>query len=354
MQDTHAAVTPASVPGGPAARARRSSTRRAASSVSARRPGLLALLVILLLAGAARADTATPTSQPVPVEVQTSVEPKSVTIGTPFRYTIRIVADQETELVIPQLAGQIGDFQVIDFGSVPPHEEKGRVVLENWYSLLTYEPGDAIVPGPTVQYRIPGSDLERVAAPDALVMVQSLLDVPGQIAPADVRDIKGPVAVPRDYRPLLWLAGGLLAAGGLAALLYRVINRRRQASIVVPRPAHEIALEALAKLHAARLLEAGRHEEYYVRLSDIVRSYLELRFHLRAPEMTTEEFLQEAQRDPQLAPAQRSLLGNFLSEADLVKFARYVPAPDDAERAYRAAREFVQSTAPPEVPRVAA
>ena len=91
-----------------------------------------------------------------------------------------------------------------------------------------------------------------------------------------------------------------------------------------------------------------------MRLSDIVRSYLEGRFHLRAPEMTTEEFLQAAQRDPQLAPPQRSLLGTFLSEADLVKFARYVPAADDSERAYRAAREFVQSTAPPEVPRVAA
>lgn len=321
---------------------------------SASRAPTLFVAVLALSTAVLAADPTPPAQPPPPVDIQTSVEPKSVTIGTPFRYTMRIVADKETELVIPQLAGQIGDFQVIDFGSEPPHEENGRVVLENWYSLLTYQPGDAIVPGPTVQYRVPGSDLERVAAPDALVMVQSLLDVPGQTAPADVRDIKGPVAVPRDYRPLVWLAAGLLAAAALAVLLYRLVNRRRPASSVAPRPAHEIALEALAKLHAARLLEAGRHEAFYVRLSDIVRTYLEVRFHLRAPEMTTEEFLQEAQRDPQLAPPQRSLLGNFLSEADLVKFARYVPAPDDAERAYRAAREFVESTAPPEVPRVAA
>ena len=112
----------------------------------------------------------------------------------------------------------------------------------------------------------------------------------------------------------------------LVAVLYRLINRRRRVPAVAPRPVHEVALEALAKLHAARLLEAGRHEEFYVRLSDIVRTYLEARFHLRAPEMTTEEFLQAAQRDPQLTPPQRSLLGTFLSEADLVKFARYVPA----------------------------
>jgi hypothetical protein len=282
------------------------------------------------------------------------VEPKAVTIGTPFRYTMRITADEGVELMVPQLAGQIADFQIIDFGSPPPRQEKGRVVLEPWYTLLTYKAGDAIVPGPTVQYRLPGADLESVAAPDALVMVQSLLDRPGATPPADVRDIKPPRAVPHDYRPLLWIAAGVLGVVALGAVFYRFLNARRRAPVVAPRPAHELALEALAKLHAARLLDAGRHDEFYVRLSDIVRSYLEVRFHLRAPEMTTEEFLQAAQRDPQLTPPQRSLLGNFLSEADLVKFARYVPASDDAERAYRAAREFVASTAPLEVPRVAA
>jgi hypothetical protein len=310
--------------------------------------------VLALVAVAHAADPTTPGAQPAPVAIETAVEPRSVTIGTPFRYTMRITAEQDLELIVPQLAGQIGDFQVIDFGSPPPREERGRVVLEPWYTLLTYTPGDALVPGPTVQYRLPGSDLESVAAPDALVMVQSLLDKPGATPPADVRDIKAPAAVPRDYRPLLWLALAGLGAIALAALLYRLINKRRSALIAPPRPAHEIALEALTKLHAARLLEAGREQEFYVRLSAIVRAYLEARFHLRAPEMTTEEFLQVAQRDPQLAPPQRSLLGNFLSEADLVKFARYVPASDDAERAYRAAREFVASTAAPEVPRVAA
>ena len=162
----------------------------------------------MLLVGRSVADIATPAAQPAPVDIHTSVEPKSVTIGTPFRYTMRITADKEIELVVPQLVGEIGDFQVVDFGSVPPREEKGRVVLEQWYTLLTYKPGDAIVPGPSVQYRVPGGELQSVAAPDALVIVQSLLDTPGGTPPSDVRDIKGPVAVPHDYRPLLWVRRG--------------------------------------------------------------------------------------------------------------------------------------------------
>jgi hypothetical protein len=289
-----------------------------------------------------------------PVSITANVEPKTVTIGTPFRYTLKVDAEKEIELVIPQFAGQIGDFQVIDFGGEPPREEKGRVLIERWFTLLTYEAGDAIVPGPTIQYRVPGSDLESIAAPDALVIVQSLLDTPEGKQAADVRDIKGPVAVPRDYTPLVWIALGVAGLAAAIAALFWLLNRRQQARMVPPRPAHEVALEALARLHAARLLEGGRHAEFYVRLSAIVRDYLETRFHLRAPEMTTEEFLQAAHRDPQLTPGQRALLGQFLAEADLVKFARHVPAAEESERAYRAAREFVESTALRETPRVAA
>jgi len=317
--------------------------------------GAATLACVLALSMRARAaEPATPPAQPAPVDIQTTVTPKSVTIGTPFRYVLRIAADKDVELVVPQLAGQIGNFEITDFGVAPPREEKGRTILERWYTLVTYTPGDAIVQGPTIQFRTAGSDLQNIAAPDALVAVQSLLDRPGP-TPADVRDIKNPVAVPKDYRPLLWIGGALVAVAALIIVLYRVLNRgRRGAPAPPPRPAHEVALEALAKLHAARLLEGGRHEEFYVRLSSIVRTYLEMRFHLRAPEMTTEEFLQAAQRDPQLAPPQRSALGTFLSEADLVKFARYVPAAEDGERAYRAGRQFVASTAPSEVSRAMA
>ena len=286
-----------------------------------------------------------PAARP-PVGVETSVDPSSVTIGTPLRYTLRLTADAETELVVPALAGQIGAFQVVDFGGAPPRDEGGQVVVEHWFTLVTYDVGDHIVPGPTVQYRVPGGELQSVAAPDAIVIVQSLVAAAGATPANDVRDIKGPVAVPRDYRPLLWIGAALVLLLGLVAWLYHWLNRPRRTVLPPARPAHEVALEALSRLHVAHLLETGRQEEFYVRLSAIVREYLESRFHVRAPEMTTEEFLPAAQRNPQLSNPQRSLLAHFLAEADLVKFARHHPAVPDAERAYMAAREFVHSTAP--------
>ena len=65
----------------------------------------------------------------------------------------------------------------------------------------------------------------------------------------------------------------------------------------------------------------------------------------RAPEMTTEEFLAATARGGALEPAHRTLLGGFLVESDLVKFARHVPSVDDSDRAFVAAERFVADTA---------
>lgn len=306
------------------------------------------LLAGLTLLGAAAAQP----PPAAPVEARVRLEARPVTIGTPFRYTLEVGAPADVEVIVPQLAGQLGELQIVDFGREPDRQADGRTIREHWYTLVTYATGEHVLPGPSLQYRGPDGALRTVAAPDATVIVQSVLDA-AATPPADVRDIRGPVEVPRDYTPLLWIAAGVAGLLLLVWLLLRRLRRPAAPPGVPPRPAHELAIEALARLRAARLVEAGRYEEFYVRLSAIVREYVEARFRLRAPEMTTEEFLQAAQHRAQLAPPQRARLGQFLGEADLVKFARHQPAPADAERAYDAALEFVRATTPEE-PRAAA
>jgi len=134
---------------------------------------------------------------------------------------------------------------------------------------------------------------------------------------------------------------------GLIGLLVRRLRARRRPPVisVPPRPAHEIAAEALRALRARRLPELGEFKEFYSALSGIVRRYLEDRFVVRAPEMTTEEFLEATARSAVLQPGQRQLLGDFLAESDLVKFARHVPTLADSDRVLGAAERFVDETA---------
>ena len=79
-------------------------------------------------------------------------------------------------------------------------------------------------------------------------------------------------------------------------------------------------------------------------LSDIVRRYIEARFGLRAPELTTEEFLAEAGRSADLTPSHRSLLSAFLERCDRVKFARYSPGDTESHEALQLARQFLRET----------
>jgi hypothetical protein len=102
---------------------------------------------------------------------------------------------------------------------------------------------------------------------------------------------------------------------------------------------YQIALAALEKLREENLPV----EEFYTRLSDIVRQFIEGEFGLRAPERTTEEFLAEAT----LPAESMALLAAFLRESDLVKFARLRPGKDDIERAFGAAETFVRRSGIP-------
>ena len=83
---------------------------------------------------------------------------------------------------------------------------------------------------------------------------------------------------------------------------------------------------------------------FHARHDAIVRSYLEHRYDIRAPELTTEEFLQVASRAPELSSAQRDQLSQFLERCDRVKFAGYRPDSNESIDTLAAARAFVEET----------
>lgn len=302
-----------------------------------------AAALLLILAVAEALAVPTPPTADNPVVVHATAEPKEVTIGDPIRYTVEI-ASKEAEVVVPVLSGAIGVFEIRDFGQLPVTQKDGVTTQTWWYTLTTFETGDQFIPRFKVAYRAPGEELKEVESNEVLVGIASLLA--REPAADDIRDIKPPEEIPIDWRPYMLVAGAVVVALLLAIGLYFLLNRPRRQRIIPPRPAFEVALEALDRLRARNLVQAGELEAYYVGLSAIVRRYLEDGFRLRAPEMTTEEFLAAATDDTRLVTVHRRLLGEFLTQADLVKFARAVPTLRDSETAYDAARRFVDETRP--------
>ena len=92
------------------------------------------------------------------------------------------------------------------------------------------------------------------------------------------------------------------------------------------------------------LVKTGKIKEFYERISDIFRHYIEHRFNLKAPERTTEEFLAELSSANVLAKQDREHLAEFLQHCDLVKFAKYDPTTEQIQKTFDLVKDFIETT----------
>ena len=156
---------------------------------------------------------------------------------------------------------------------------------QRWQQLYIVEAdatGEQVIPPFALSFR------EANAAPDAgstTVQTEPLAITVTSVLPQDAdvqapRDIAPPVElVPPLLPPWPWIAAALL---GLVVVVGLLLWWRRRARRPVPppppRPAHELALEALQRLQRDNLMEQQAIEAFYVRLSFILRQYIEWRF----------------------------------------------------------------------------
>lgn len=178
--------------------------------------------------------------------------------------------------------------------------------------------------------------------------IESLLLIFGGIVFAeDIRDIRPPVYFSAEYSFFVILAIIILVFATLIFLVVFIskkLRKRKEEPSGFKKPAYQLAYEALEKLKAKNLVGKGDIKEYYFELSNIVRHYIENRFKIKAPEMTTEEFLVTLGDSDVLANSHKELLKHFLSLCDIVKFAKYGPTPEEIENSFNAAKKLVDET----------
>jgi hypothetical protein len=173
-----------------------------------------------------------------------------------------------------------------------------------------------------------------------------LVPPPGSEGPgagADIREVKPPVAIPSAWA---WVGPILiaLAVGLVAGLLLAVWRRRKRLALAVPVVIIPPHIRARERLRGALEL-IGQPKPFCIAISHGLRVYLEERFQLRAPERTTEEFLDELQLSPRLSLRQKESLGEFLEQCDLVKFARHEPGEAELRELFESAMRLVDETA---------
>ncbi|MCX5742916.1 MAG: hypothetical protein NT062_10515 [Proteobacteria bacterium] len=322
----------------------------------------LALLVVTVIGCATATPTTTeavlvPSKDAIvkvtdrgPVKVTLTVWPPKPTLGDPIYTRLEVTAPPGITIDAPfQQAGDdtLGRFKIVAFT-----RDGGA---NQTYTLAAQTSGRHRVP----PLRLEMTDTRPGKPPGKDEILTD--EVPLEIAPVSTD------AIGKELAPALgaldetvggvsWLVigGGALAlaiaaSGGL--LLYRALRTRRR--IAKQRSAYDEAVARLRELEDKGAPTGEDADRYFVELSAIVRRYLELRYEIRAPEQTTEEFLDlVAHNDAaKLSATHRGLLGGFLERCDQVKFAGYRPDREESIASLAAARGFVEDTRLVEVAR---
>ncbi len=292
----------------------------------------MTFFVLLSLVGALQASD---------MVVSAAAAPDSITVGDRVVLTIAVEHATSESFEWPNVPDKLGSFEVVSFRPLEPVVVEGRVRSRAQYELTVFELGELEIPSMELAITAADSRETNVVETDPIkVIVYSV----GVADSADIKDIKPPVGISRDW----WLlAPWILGALALAALLFWLVRRMRhgdaEASVKPHLLPHEIAYAALDALESSRLLDRGDIKRYFTEASEIVRVYLDGRFGIVAMEMTSRDILRELE-SLRLSRREVESLEDFLRTADLVKFAKHRPGVDSCKALIPTARKFVGET----------
>jgi len=163
----------------------------------------------------------------------------------------------------------------------------------------------------------------------------------------DIRPLKDVVEIGGRF-PIVYIVILVLITLAVSVFIYfKNKKKTEEKPVFPPRPAEEIAKDALKALKEMKLIEKGLIKEYYIRLSDIIRTYIENRYRIFSMDRTTWELFQEM-KSKRIERPHADKINYFLEDCDMVKFAKYTPDQKEIEEIYKKAEEIIDITTPKE------
>jgi hypothetical protein len=274
-----------------------------------------------------------------PVEFKAQVDKAAATVGDLITLTLSLSSEPQIAVRLPEAGSRIAGLRIVDDGEEGPKMVDNRTVQKKWYKFQPDSVGSYTIPALSVTYTDARGAQQELKSAQLFIEVKSVLKDKNAGATGEIRDIK-----PLIYGALMVL---LLFAGGV--FLFYFLGKKKNQLPAPPDPAHIRAFEELEQLSREQLLERGIVREYYFRLSEIFRRYIERRFHIPAVERTTEEIMPDILNLQECGSALKAEMREILRYADLVKFARFCPDRNTSDNDYRKVVRVIEETkeAPP-------
>lgn len=281
-----------------------------------------------------------------PLTVHVRTDKATMTIAETVLLELEATIEPDYEVRMPKVDAVLENFGIVDWDNLGNKlDPNNNVVSRCRYRLEPFLSGTFPIPAFTFEFydvNSPEDKKYELTTEPIDIEVTSLLGE--QRAELKIADIEDVVQMPEEASFWwIWVLSAvvLIAAAGSWFYLRR---KRVEKFIRIFKPAHELAYERLRALVKEDLVGAGRIKEFYERISNILRHYIEHRFSLRAPERTTEEFLLELANTEILAETDKENLGEFLKHCDLVKFAKHSPTTEQIQRTFDLVKDFIEKT----------
>lgn len=267
-------------------------------------------------------------------------------VGDYITLTLELRYDKSLNVTLPPIKDSLKVLEYINTLAAEKKENEGKIIESHKYVFSKYDSGKVTIPSFQIFYSEGKSGDKKFISTLPFDITVTTLKVNTQ---EDIRDVKEPLKI---SLPWWMVALAVLIFLGIivgAYFGYKYWKKKKSAKIdVKPEikiPPHEIALAKLDELEQKKLWQNGKVKEFHSEVTEIVREYFEARFNFRAMEMPSSEIL------PVLSVIEEAknvfrIVESFLSNADLVKFAKFEPMPQVNEEMMKQAFEIVRQTIP--------
>jgi hypothetical protein len=281
-----------------------------------------------------------------PLTVHVRVNKGKIAIAETVLLELESAMKPGYKLQMPKVDKVLENFGIIDWHNTGDRlDEQNNIVSKYQYRLEPFLSGTFPIPAFKFEFEdansVEGKKYELDTEPIDIEVTSLLGEQRSKLV---ISDIEGVVGIPRKIS-YWWIFAALTGVVIILAGGWFYLRRKRAEELIrIFKPAHEIAYDRLRELIRQDLIKQGKIKEFYERISDILRHYIEHRFNLRAPERTTEEFLAEIQFTEVLSSADKSRLAEFLEHCDMVKFAKYNPTAEQVQRTFDLVKDFIEKT----------